>query len=52
MCDDNLSLDRTKFANFMKMSYKEVDKLFEFFDMDKTGTVDVYEFVCGLALLS
>ena len=26
--------------------------MFDFFDLDKTGTVDSYEFVCGLALLS
>jgi Ca2+-binding EF-hand superfamily protein len=52
MCDEDLSLDRTKFANLMKLSFQEADKLFDFFDMDKTGTVDSYEFVCGLALLS
>jgi len=52
MCDEDLSLDIPKFQKLMKVSQNEAERLFKFFDMDDSKTVDSYEFICGLALLS
>jgi Ca2+-binding EF-hand superfamily protein len=52
MCDEDLSLDKVKFKKLMKISTSEADRLFKFFDMDDSKSVDSYEFICGLALLS
>jgi len=52
MCDENLSLNKYDFSKLMKVSYNEAHRLFQFFDQDESGTVDSFEFIAGLALLS
>jgi microtubule-associated protein-like 6 len=52
MCDEDQTVDKAKFQQLLKVSAQEADKMFEYFDMDQSGRVDSYEFVCGLALLS
>jgi len=36
----------------MKVDDKQAEKIFEFFDLDQSGKIDSYEFVCALSLLS
>jgi len=52
MCDEDQSLEKDMFAKLLKIAPNEADILFEFFDMDGSGKIDSYEFICGLALLS
>jgi len=52
MADEDLTLDKEKFSKLMKVDTVGTEKVFEFFDLDQSGKIDSYEFICGLALLS
>jgi Ca2+-binding EF-hand superfamily protein len=49
---DDYCLDKSALKQFFKCSDREVDVLMEMFDMDGNGSIDSYEFVCALSLMS
>jgi len=52
MADEDLTIGKEQFSKLMKVSEAETDRIFEFFDIDQSGRIDTYEFICALALLS
>lgn len=52
MCDDDLTIGVETFSKLLGMDNAEGERIFEYFDMDNSGKIDSYEFICGMALLS
>ncbi|KAL4483877.1 hypothetical protein ABPG72_006252 [Tetrahymena utriculariae] len=51
MCDDKGFLDANKLKNVYKCDFEQAKRVFEFLDMEGSGTVDFYKFTCGSAIL-
>ena len=49
---DDYCLDAQGLKNFFKCRDREVQVLLDMFDMDGNGSIDSYEFVCALSLMS
>ena len=49
---EDYCLDRASLKTFFKCSERECDVLMQMFDMDGNGSIDSYEFVCALSLMS
>lgn len=52
MCDDDLGIDIAKFQQLIKMKDADAKVVFQLFDIDNSGRIDSYEFICGLAIQS
>lgn len=52
MCDDDLGIDLDKFKKLITFKDNEAKNIFQLFDIDNSGRIDSYEFICGLAILS
>ena len=52
MNSDDYCLDRNGLKAFFKCKDREIDVLMDMFDMDQNGSIDSYEFVCALSLMS
>ena len=49
---EDYCLDADSLKTFFKCSTREVEVLMKMFDMDQNGSIDSYEFVCALSLMS
>jgi hypothetical protein len=45
------SLDKKAVMSLLGIQKKEVELLFEFYDLDASGHIDSYEFICAVAML-
>ena len=52
MCDDDLTVGIETFAQLIRMKATEAKDIFNYFDIDQSGKIDSYEFICALALIS
>ena len=52
MCDDDLTVGIETFCKLLSLDRGEGQRIFEYFDMDNSGKIDCYEFICGLAMIS
>lgn len=50
-CEDDLSIDMKGFKEIMRVKEEEVADVFRLFDVDNSGRIDSYEFICGITLL-
>ena len=51
ICDDDLTIDAKNFKDIMRVGEEEVREVFRLFDIDSSGKIDSYEFICGIAML-
>jgi Ca2+-binding EF-hand superfamily protein len=49
---DDYNLTRQGLKDYFKCRDREIEVLFELFDTDKNGSIDSYEFVCALSMMS
>jgi Ca2+-binding EF-hand superfamily protein len=52
VASDDFTLDRQGLKDFFHSSSREIEIIFEFFDLNQDGRIDSYEFVCAMTLLS
>jgi len=52
MASDDFTLDQQSLKQYFKCSDREVQVLFDHFDMDGNGKIDSYELICALAMIS
>jgi Ca2+-binding EF-hand superfamily protein len=45
------SIDKKGLISLLAIQKKEADLIFEFYDLDGSGQIDSYEFICGVAML-
>lgn len=45
------TLDKKAVMSLLEIQRKEVELLFEFYDLDASGQIDSYEFICAVAML-
>lgn len=44
-------VDKKGLISLLGIQKKEADLIFEFYDLDGSGQIDSYEFICGIAML-
>ena len=49
--EKGVHIPHSKFISLLKIGKREVDILFEYFDLDKNGEIDKYELVCALTMI-
>lgn len=51
LSDSQHLLSKEKLKNHLQLDYQDVEKIFGFFDFEKSQIIDCYKFICGMTLL-